>query len=323
MAAKWLLTFAMVSTLALGAALPLQAQTVDFGDDSSPWANDDECDDPRFTGSGMTGTRLLDSDRMSDASDCRKAYEAGELKLRDGETGATEARRAAAPPATGVNVVDGIDFGDDSGKWALDDECDDPRFIGRGMTETQLLEMDRMRDATDCRKAYEAGELRLRGPGEEVEQEGRKAEVQAPPVTGVNVVDGIDFGDDSSEWANDDECDDPRFTGPGMTDTPLLDMDRMRDATDCRKAYEAGELKLQEEGDQAGADDQTEGAGGVSAGGINFGNDNSRWANDGECDDPRFTGPGMTKTTLLDSDRMRDATDCRKAFEAGRLQLKN
>ncbi len=28
-------------------------------------------------------------------------------------------------------------------------------------------------------------------------------------------IDGIDFGDDLSTWANDGECDDPRFTGAG------------------------------------------------------------------------------------------------------------
>ena len=54
----------------------------------------------------------------------------------------------------------------------------------------------------------------------------------------------VDFGDDSSEWANDGECDDPRFSGAGMTITPLLDDDIMHDATDCRTAFEAGTLQL-------------------------------------------------------------------------------
>ncbi len=56
---------------------------------------------------------------------------------------------------------------------------------------------------------------------------------------------------------------------------------------------------------------------------VDFGRDSSEWANDGECDDPRFTGPGMTETTLLDSDRFRDATDCKAAFDAGRLSLRD
>lgn len=58
------------------------------------------------------------------------------------------------------------------------------------------------------------------------------------------VIEGINFGHDSGEWANDFECDDPRFTGKGMTSTPLLDSDIRRDATDCAAAYRAGQIKL-------------------------------------------------------------------------------
>ena len=54
----------------------------------------------------------------------------------------------------------------------------------------------------------------------------------------------VDFGDDSSRWANDNECDDKRFIGAGMTATPLLDEDIGHDATDCRTAFEAGRLRL-------------------------------------------------------------------------------
>ncbi|MCK0095035.1 hypothetical protein MWU60_05600 [Yoonia sp. F2084L] len=116
----------------------------------------------------------------------------------------------------------------------------------------------------------------------------------------------VNFGDDSSQWANDGECDDGRFTGPGLTSTPLLQEDVLADATDCRTAYEAGRLTL------AGvADDGT----------IDFGNDAGEWSNDGECDDMRFAGPGMTTTPLLQDDIMRDASDCRDAYGAGRLTL--
>ena len=58
----------------------LQAQTellaIDFGDDLSTWANDQECDDPRFTGEGMAST-LVESDRLHDASDCRSLFMIG------------------------------------------------------------------------------------------------------------------------------------------------------------------------------------------------------------------------------------------------------
>ncbi len=57
-------------------------------------------------------------------------------------------------------------------------------------------------------------------------------------------ISNIDFGTDDGEWSNDNECDDPRFKGPGMTGTPLLEEDIKADATDCREAYERGELTL-------------------------------------------------------------------------------
>ncbi|WP_106746370.1 hypothetical protein [Yoonia maritima] len=116
----------------------------------------------------------------------------------------------------------------------------------------------------------------------------------------------INFGDDSSEWANDGECDDGRFTGPGLTSTPLLQEDVLADATDCKRAFEAGRLTL---------------AGVAADGTIDFGNDSGEWSNDQECDDMRFAGPGMTSTPLLQDDIMRDATDCRAAFNAGMLTL--
>jgi hypothetical protein len=124
--------------------------------------------------------------------------------------------------------------------------------------------------------------------------------------TGPTFAQPINFGDNSSEWANDGECDDGRFTGPGLTSTPLLQEDVLADATDCRTAYQAGRLTL------AGvADDGT----------IDFGNDSGDWSNDDECDDMRFAGPGMTTTPLLQDDIMRDASDCRDAYSAGRLTL--
>jgi hypothetical protein len=128
----------------------------------------------------------------------------------------------------------------------------------------------------------------------------------------------IDFGDDNGDWANDNECDDKRFIGPGMTATPLLDADIGHDATDCRTAYAAGNLQLR---DAAAAAAPQALAAPVSGGAVDFGDDSSRWANDNECDDKRFTGAGMTATPLLDEDIGHDATDCRTAYEAGRLQM--
>lgn len=58
----------------------------------------------------------------------------------------------------------------------------------------------------------------------------------------------------------------------------------------------------------------------VDSSGVDFGDDLSQWANDGECDDPRFSGDSAA-STLLDSDRFHDASDCRALLEAGRVQL--
>ena len=70
-----------------------------------------------------------------------------------------------------------------------------------------------------------------------------------PLTTDISVPDsadriaGIDFGDDSSVWNNDGECDDPRFVGPGMGLTSV-DEYIQRDATDCRELSEAGRVSL-------------------------------------------------------------------------------
>ena len=272
--------------LAAGLAAPALAQKIDgkntpttamsgdidFGDDTSEWANDGECDDPRFEGAG-TAAELVDADIMKDASDCRAAYEAGTVTLVGG---------GATPDV--VAMANDIDFGDDSSEWANDGECDDPRFAGEG-TAAELVDEDILKDATDCRAAYEAGTVTLAG--------------DSGPDVAVNTE--IDFGDDSSEWANDGECDDPRFAGEG-TAAELVDADIMKDATDCRTAYEAGTVTYVGDGADMAA--------------IDYGDDTSEWANDGECDDPRFSGTGVAEE-LLDSDIGHDATDCRAAVEAG------
>lgn len=265
----------LLSVVACVACTAASAQSINFGDDSSEWANDGECDDGRFTGPGLTTTPLLQEDVLADATDCRNAYNAGRLTL------------------AGVATDGTIDFGNDSGDWANDGECDDMRFAGPGMTTTPLLQDDIMRDATDCRTAFEAGLLGLAG------------DVTVPDVPDL-IVAGINFGNDLGEWANDGECDDGRFEGAGMTTTPLLQDDVLRDATDCATAFEAGRLALR---------------GVAKDGTIDFGDDSGDWSNDGECDDMRFAGPGMTSTPLLQDDIMRDATDCRDAYKAGQLTL--
>ena len=71
-------------------------------------------------------------------------------------------------------------------------------------------------------------------------------EAEADPAQGgAGEEESLEFGDDSSEWANDGECDDPRFEGDGMSAT-LMDQDQARDATDCRKLFETGRIRVKE-----------------------------------------------------------------------------
>ncbi|WP_299308077.1 hypothetical protein [uncultured Croceicoccus sp.] len=65
-----------------GMAPSAMAQTPDFGDDSSEWARDGECDDMRFEGEAMTTTVLRVEDVQHDAGDCRTAYQDGLITLR-------------------------------------------------------------------------------------------------------------------------------------------------------------------------------------------------------------------------------------------------
>lgn len=204
----------------------------------------------------------------------RKLVAAAFLAASSG-VGTTVAHAQPTPP----------NFGDDKSRWARDGECDDPRFEGVGMSDGLSLDDDIGHDATDCRTAWRVGDITL-----------ATRDANAP-----------DFGDDVSDWAKDGECDDPRFEGPAMTDTKLLDADIGHDATDCRAAWDDGRLQLigDWEGDTP-----------------DFGDNASDWANDTECDDPRFTGKGMTGTQLNQEDIRHDAADCQAAFEAGTIKLR-
>ena len=288
------LTLALLSGLSAPALAQASAADIDFGDDSSEWANDGECDDPRFEGAAMAA-ELEDVDIARDATDCKTAFEAGEITLR----APAEATEAEAAPAPAPQREAEIDFGDDSSEWANDGECDDPRFQGSAMATT-LEDADIGRDATDCRTAFEAGTITLAD-------------------TGDADSDAIDFGDDSSEWANDQECDDPRFVGPGMASNPS-DSDIRRDATDCRNAYEDGTITLASADAPAGSSTSTAWLA-VLANRIDFGDDSGDWPKDGECDDPDFVGPGAV-TDPYDANRLGDATDCRAAFIAGTVTLR-
>lgn len=121
----------------------------------------------------------------------------------------------------------------------------------------------------------------------------------------------IAFGTNNGPYANDGECDDPRFTGGGMASS-LNDDNIKTDASDCRNLVAASKIRLQRTAAQW--DPQQ-----CSA--VDFGNNASEWSNDGECDDARFTGPG-TDDIMLSSDIKRDANDCRALCQTGEVWVK-
>jgi hypothetical protein len=203
---------------------PALAQSIDFGDDGSRWSNDGECDDPRFEGPGMTQTPLLDTDIGHDATDCQGAFNAGQIVVVGGS-----APVKGHPAPLGFRIVDGINFGDDTGDWNSDGECDDRRFFGVGMAVD--LSWDHIgRDASDCLAAYQKGTVRLWDY-----IEARQATVCA----------AIDFGNDLGAYPGDYECDDRRFEGPGAAMSMRADNEG-GDASDCIRLCEFGAVFLRD-----------------------------------------------------------------------------
>ena len=321
-------------------AWPAGSGGVAFGNDSGEWASDGECDDPRFWGEAMAH-RLHKDNLFGDATDCRKAFEAGSVKLITAEL-----LRQLKPEALPGDEA----LGDDSSKWALDGECDDPRFEGEAMADG-LVVGDRHRDATDCGRALLDGtatfrsftKFELGGDSGDWSQNGVCNDPRFVPdpgfpdavktVAGAEGQDasdclaanlsrhawpvgsgGVAFGDDSGEWAFDGECDDPRFWGETMAHG-LRRGNLFGDATDCREAFEAGSIRLfsvellrQLKPDALPGDEA-------------LGDDSGEWAFDGECDDPRFGGDAMADG-LQDEGMKHDATDCGKALLDGTVAIR-
>lgn len=186
-----------------------------FGDDSSEFASNGTCSDTRFRGPGM-GEISAENSFGNDASDCNTLYDEGLIFL------ASETANLA---------IQSIDFGNDEGSFPNDEECDDPRFDGPAAFSGGD---DVREDATDCRTLLYQGSVNF--VGDENISAADEFNFGDDPVLA-----NIDFGDDLSDWANDDECDDPRFGGAGSANT-ILDEDAFHDATDCIGLYSIGEI---------------------------------------------------------------------------------
>lgn len=186
-------------------------------------------------------------------------------------------------------------FGDDSSVFSTNGACSDTRFRGPGMGDIST-EISIENDASDCSTLFDEGLIFLASE------------------TANLALQTIDFGNDEGSFPNDEECDDPRFNGPAV----FSGGSQVRqDATDCRTLLYQGSVNFVGDENISVADDFDFGDD-PSFADINFGDDLSDWANDGECDDPRFGGSGSANT-ILDEDAFHDATDCSDLYAGGEL----
>ncbi|MEL6876790.1 MAG: hypothetical protein AAGL68_01665 [Pseudomonadota bacterium] len=142
-------TFAIFAlTAAPSIAVADDNGAIDFGDDSSEWASDGECDDARFIGAGVSSS-LITENIGRDASDCQAKFANGDAELN---------------PLFAVPTDESpIDFGDNGSDYADNGVCDDIRFTGEYASEVVYIVQDIGRDANDCRAAYEAGSAKWQG----------------------------------------------------------------------------------------------------------------------------------------------------------------
>ena len=261
-----------------------------YGDDSSGFANDGECDDPRFQGAGVAfGSSSVHL--FKDATDCRTQLKAGMISLAEPED---------------MNL---------SGDMGTDLFGSDTDLFGGNTTAISPIAMP---DAGPFGEvAFALWQAFQTIPGD------RAGVMPLPFGLGgdaasdydrevMTQLTGIDFGDNSGLFADDGECDDPRFEGPGAAAFTVDDAESI-DAGDCSSLYLEGLLTY------VGPDSSSPGMA-VDSTGVNFGDNSSVFADDGECDDPRFEGPGAAAPTSAASE-MGDANDCRNMFESGRVAL--
>ena len=228
-----------------------------ISDDSCTFANDGECDEYRFAGTGACQDG-------SDRTDCEAWATQRESDFLD---------RARA---LGVDTQAVARLGDNSCRWAYDDECDDLNYGGTGACETGTDAMDCLATLPQSANAAPSGSddsCVFANDGECDEQQYGGAGFCEPNTDATDCSAQIagtpapaTGGNDSCEYANDNECDESRYGGGGYCADGT-------DTADCRQLA-------------AGRDD-----------------DSCEWANDGECDELRYSGGGA----CLDGT---DATDC-------------
>ncbi len=219
-------------TLSLGQNRGEMPDRRDFGDDSSEYANDGDCDDTRFVGDrGGSAIENSDSHVRHDATDCRTRFNQGLIRW---DTDSTQNAQTLRGQARGEMPDRRGDFGDDSGDFAHDGDCDDTRFVGdRGGSAIESSDNHVRHNATDCRTRFNQGLIRW---------DTDSTPTPTPNASGLGASrdSSGDFGDDSSEYANDGECDDTRFVGDRGFAASGNNNHIGRDATDCRDRFRAG-----------------------------------------------------------------------------------
>lgn len=127
----------------------------------------------------------------------------------------------------------------------------------------------------------------------------------------VTTVAGLSFGNNAGDYPKDGKCDDPRFTGGGMASA--LHVNNIgKDASDCRRLYNAERIRLARTRDEWDVE---------QCQAVDFGDNASYRAQNGICDDPRFTGPGVDEFLVPDNLRT-DAADCQALCYSGEVWLK-
>lgn len=150
----------------------------------------------------------------------------------------------------------------------------------------------------------------------------------AAPDLGIFVYAGIDttlvVSDPAGNWHCSDDASYLGNSSPGiMLSAPLQGTYEIWVGTYAEAGTGAtGKLVLTERDSSQWAGMNLGGGNGTSLiiDGIEFGDDLSTWAGDGECDDPRFAGQGAADT-LLETDKYHDASDCAAAWIAGTVRL--
>jgi hypothetical protein len=261
-----------------------------FGDDSSGFANDGECDDPRFQGPGVV-FGSSSSHIFKDASDCRAQFEAGTISLAEPGQMNLGGNNSMDSFAGGGGLFDGDSPVNSTTAMA------DAGPVGEVMFALmQAFAAIPGDDAPAMALPFGLG-------GDTTPDYDRAAMLEAT---------GIDFGDDSGPFTTDGECDDPRFAGPGVA-ASTFEGAEFTDASDCSSLYMAGALTYSDP-------DTAVSEAAVDSSAVNFGDNSGMFTDDGECDDPRFEGPGSAAFTS-EASELRDANDCRRLFEAGRVSL--